>query len=278
MENLLLPVNRELNEREQMYREKFINYLEEINYQPLPNEQFAQCIDDFDNYRYYCDYYFASNYAYVDSVYGRQTIELKPGVKIGGKQRRNPTFDYYPEYLREILPNWEKQANKGRVPQYYFLRNSCPYTLGLQDKTKKYTIKLQDLMIVYFDKDNRDRLLEKGQVLHHIIAMDWSKTASENNNIWNLQLLTDKSSGIILENPDTRQHKYSHYIANKCNDSRYLGTKILVASDMTEPDPRYIDFENNYYYSSLADEKRVVQVITSRETGLVVGCKYLGDI
>lgn len=222
MYDFLIDENRALSEEESSYRNIFLTLMNTLCYILMVGEKFAQCIRYYENdkdnrYRFYCPYWFVSNYGYIISVYGNKIKVLAPQLKIGGERKRDKykkivdASEYYPDYVRNTTKNWEKKAQSGQTPQYYFYTNVYPKTAKL-GKGKKYNVVMHQIQAFYFCKDG-GLILDDDYVIHHKIFKDFSKAPQLTNSSCALQVLLNLDGGFSTsKHPELKQHYFIHYV------------------------------------------------------------------
>ena len=199
------------------YRDKFDEFMNELNYIRRPGEKIKQCIGE--NEKYYCPYWFISNYGYIFSVaYNKLTI-LKPNLEWGGIKKNNLKYEC-PEYLKKTCADWEQQVNNGYSPQYYYYRNSY--------SVKKNKVIMHKIMEYYYpdsyiEMDENGNVISSTQV-HHKRRKDWSKPPQIMNQANALQGLSEATHKDLTDKSRTIINEFDDNQKNIVKQGKFVGT------------------------------------------------------
>lgn len=234
MNEWLIKINRELNDDEKKYRERFIKLLTEMTLPLQAGEIFCQCLDTAGDYLYYNPMWFVSNYGYVISVARNTFYELKPSLKTGGWERHGETR--WTEYIQMTYPQWRRDQERGWEPQYYFYGNSYPNKRGLNNSSLHPIA--QKLVALYFlPEDERMKVLNPLYIVHHIQSFDWNRSSKYNNRANNLQVLLEQPQFNVNEYPEKRQHKFIH---NSDRATSQVNVERLMKKIQESDVPHYV--------------------------------------
>lgn len=198
------------------YREKFEKLIKEQYYIKQPEEQFKQCIGQ--NEKYYCPYWFISNYGYIFSVAYNKLIILQPILNWGGVKKKNKKFEC-PEYLKKTYTGWEKEVNKGYCPQYYYYCNTYS---GKNNKAIMHKIMEYYFPNSYIELDNRGDIVSNTQV-HHMKMKDWSVPPQRMNQASDLQGLSDETHSALTEKSRTIISDFADDQNKAVEQGKYIG-------------------------------------------------------
>lgn len=218
MTEILIPPGRALNAEEQDFRERFERAIYKIPFTLREDEKFAQWLYTEDDYRFYNPMYFTSNYGYTISVFGTGIKILKANLKTGGWCHDIAAARWTP-YVKSYLPRWERDAEKGYVPQYYYYLNPYPKSRGLADKMKQVVV--HKVVALYFLPDGHLVIDGKHEV-HHKRPFDWDKPSEYSNRADNLQILLEDDVFKMSEAPEKKAHSFVHRAAKDTDPEHWI--------------------------------------------------------
>lgn len=164
-----------LTDEEKKYYDRFIEFMNKVDYIPQEGEVWKQCIDE----NYYKPYWFISNKAKCYTLADKEIRLVKPWLKPGGRNKKN--CPEWTNYIKAIYPQWERENEKGHEPSCYYW----------------YKHPVQEWILYYFGSDSdRYNLLHNREYfnIHHKVEFDWNKPQQFSNRIENLQGLKEDDS------------------------------------------------------------------------------------
>lgn len=230
--DILLNPNRELNDEEIMFRNRFEEIISKSPFPLQANEKFAQWLEIGDEYRYYNPAFFSSNYGYTISVFKNSFKILQANLKVGGWKQKIESR--WTDYVKSIFKEWEQNMEKGYEPLYYYYINSYPKSRGLAEKQKQVLV---HKAIALYHLPNGYLVLDGKYDVHHKISFDWNKAAQYSNRADNLQCLMEDPKAFVKDNPEKKQHTFTHNAAKNTSQAKMDN---LMERSLSPDVPHYI--------------------------------------
>lgn len=232
MNDILLNTDRQLNDEEILYRNRFEEIISTVPFLLQANEKFAQWLETGDEYRYYNPAFFSSNYGYTISVFNNSFKILKTNLKVGGWKQNIESR--WTDYVKSIFPKWEKNMNKGYEPLYYYYINSYPQSRGLVKQQKQVLV---HKVIALYHLPNGYLVLDGRYDVHHKIPFDWNQAAQYSNQARNLQCLLEDPEVKVKDSPDRKQHTFAHNVDRNTSQAKM---DELMKKSLSADVPHYV--------------------------------------
>ena len=230
IDDILVPINRPLDEVERKYRDLFIKHMKEsFNYIPKSGETIGQWLCKAAEYHYYNPKKFQSSEGFCFTV-SKKGIKITPPFL--GRSKRFTTnlhIDRWTDYVKANVTEWKKYYSEKRYPTRYLYKNSYPSSYGLSEKP--VDVAMHTVTLLYARPETEWDSIISAEAIHHIIPMDWSQPPHFSNYAKNLQVIDSTSHGKMhKESEKFENRKWEQEVAEKTKDF----SKTIIAGDLTD--------------------------------------------